>query len=96
MKTIMRVMGLVLAILVAFALTLGVGLSTAFSGEGPKEVTGFGEAKAVPSITVNQVKAGTFEQNSYGKKPLGAIGDTAGNHFTFAFGATKDANRTET
>jgi len=60
MKTPMRNAGLALTILVAFALTLAlvVGLSTAFSGEGPTEFIGFGEGKAVPSITVNEVKGG--------------------------------------
>ena len=93
MKTTMRSAGLGLAILVAFGLTLAlvVGLSTAFSGEGPTEFIGFGEGKAVPSITVNEVKGGTYEQKSFGDKSLGAIGDTVGNRFTFSFGATKDA-----
>ncbi len=93
MKTTMRSAGLGLAILVAFALPLAlvVGLNTAFSGEGPKEIIGFGEGKAVPSITVNEVKGGTYEQKSFGKKSLGAIGDTVGNRFSFAFGATKGA-----
>ncbi len=92
MKTIMRSAGVALPILVALAFTLGFGLSTAFSGEGPKEFIGFGEGKAVASITLNEVKGGTYEQKSVGNKSLGAIGDTVGNRFTFSFGATKDAN----
>ncbi|MFQ5930236.1 MAG: hypothetical protein ACE5MK_11100 [Acidobacteriota bacterium] len=93
MKTTMRNAGLGLAILVAFALTLAlvVGLSTAFSGEGPKEIIGFGEAKAITSIKTNMLEGGVKAQKSFGKKSLGAIGDTVGNRFTFAFGATKDA-----
>jgi len=70
---------------------VGVGLRAAFSGEDPTEFIGFGEGKAVPSITVNEVKGGTYEQKSVGDKSLGAIGDTVGNRFTFSFGATKDA-----
>ncbi len=84
MKTNMRSEGLTLPILVALAFTLGIGLSTAFSAEGPKEFIGFGEGKAVPSITLNEIKGGTYEQKS--------AGGTVGNRFTFSFGATKDAN----
>jgi len=93
MKTPMRNAGLGVAILGAFALTLAlvVGLSTAFSGEGPKEVIGFGEAKAITSIKTNMLDGGVKAQKSVGKKSLGAIGDTVGNRFTFAFGATKGA-----
>jgi len=83
--------GLALTILVAFALTLGVLSSTVSAGEGPKEVQGFGESKAEPFITFNEVKGGTKKVKSLGKKSLGAIGDTVGNRFTFAFGGTKDA-----
>jgi hypothetical protein len=94
MKTTMRSAGLGLAILVAFALPLAlvVGLNTAFSGEGPKEVQGFGEAEAEAVIKFHQVKGGVKDVKSFGKIPLGAIGDTVGNSFTFAFGAIKDAN----
>ncbi len=56
MKTIMRAMGLALPILVAFALTPGVWSTTVSVGEEPTEIIGFGEAKAVSSITVNTVK----------------------------------------
>ena len=93
MKITMRNAGLGLAILVAFALTLAlvVGLTTAFSGEGPKEIIGFGEAKAITSIKTNMLEGGVKAQKSFGKKSLGAIGDTVGNRFTFAFGATKGA-----
>ena len=91
MKTIIRTMGLALTILVAIPLILGFGLSTAFSGEGPKEMTGFGEGKAITTIKTNMVKGGVKAQKSKGNKSLGAIGDTVGNRFTFAFGATKDA-----
>jgi len=93
MKTPMRNAGLGVAILVAFALTLAlvVGLSTASSAEGPKEIIGFGEAKAITSIKTNMLEGGVKAQKSFGKKSLGAIGDTVGNRFTFAFGATKGA-----
>ncbi len=93
MKTTMRSAGLGFAILVAFALPLAlvVGLNTVFSGEGPKEIIGFGESKAIISIKTNMLEGGVKAQESYGKKSLGAIGDTVGNRFTFAFGATKGA-----
>ncbi len=91
MKTTMRHTRKALPILVALVFTLGIGLSTAFSGEGPKEISGFGEAKAITSIKTNMLKGGTKAQKSFGKKSLGAIGDTVGNRFTFAFGATKGA-----
>ncbi len=93
MKTIVRTARLALPILVALSLTLvlGVGLRTAFSGEGPKEILGFGEAKAAPFNTFHEVAGGTKDVKSFGKKSLGAIGDTVGNRITFAFGATKDA-----
>ncbi len=91
MKTIIRTMGLALTILVAIPLILGFGLSTAFTGEGPKEMTGFVEGKAITTIKTNMVKGGVKAQKSHGKKALGAIGDTVGNRFTFAFGATKGA-----
>ena len=92
MKTIIRTMGLALPILVAIPLILGIGLSTAFSGEGPKEITGFGEGKAITTIKTNMVKGGVKAQKSSSNKSLGAIGDTVGNRFTFSFGATKDTN----
>ncbi len=79
-----------LSILVILPFMLGIGSSTASSAEYPTEIIGFGEAKAVPSIKVNKVKGGTGDVKSYGKKDRGAIGDTVGNRFTFAFGATKD------
>jgi len=94
MKTTMRSAGLGFAILVAFALPLAlvVGLNTAFSGEGPKEVRGFGEAEAEAVIKFHLVKGGIKDVKSFGKIPLGAIGDTVGNPFTFAFGAIKNSN----
>ena len=91
MKTIMRAMGLVLPILVAFALTPGVWSTTVAAAEEPTEIIGFGEAKAITSIKTNMVKGGIKPEKSKGKIALGAIGDTVGNRFTFAFGATKDA-----
>ena len=91
MKTIMRSTGLALPILIAFAFTLGIGLRTAFSGGGPKEVIGFGEYKTLPSVTLNKLKGGTHANKSFGKKFRGAIGDTVGNRISIAFGATKDA-----
>ncbi len=92
MKTIMRAMGLALPILVAFALTPGVWSITVAAGAEPTEIIGFGESKAEPFIVYNKVKGGTRKNKSYGKKHLGAIDDTVGHRFTFAFGATKDAN----
>ncbi len=92
MKNIMRAMGIVLPIFVAFALTPGVWSTTVSAAEEPTEIIGFGEAKAVPSIKSNGVKGDTRNTKSFGKKHLGAIGDTVGHRFTFAFGATKDAN----
>ncbi len=91
MKTIMRSTGLALPILIAFAFTLGIGLRTAFSGGGPKEVIGFGEYKTLPFVTLNKLKGGTHANKSFGKKSIGAIGDTVGNRISVAFGATKDA-----
>ena len=91
METTTRSTRLALPIFGALALMLGVGLSPAFSGEGPKEVIGFGEAKTLPFITFNEAKGGTKDIKSFGKTSLGAIGDTVGNRITFAFGATKDA-----
>ncbi len=92
MKRTVGSAGLALTILVAIPLILGIGLSTAFSAEGPKEITGFGESKAITTIKTNMVKGGVKAQKSFGKKALGAIGDTVGNRVTFAFGATKDTN----
>ncbi len=94
MKTIMRSTGLALLIFIAFAFTLGIGLRTAFSGGGPKEVIGFGEYKTLPFITLNKLKGGTHANKSFGKKSVGAIGDTVGNRISVAFGATKDAKDT--
>jgi len=92
MKRTVGSAGLAVTILVAIPLILGIGLSTAFSTEGPKEITGFGESKAITTLKTNMVKGGVKAQKSAGKKALGAIGDTVGNRFTFAFGATKDTN----
>ena len=93
MKTVMKSAGSAFPFFVVLALTLapGIGLSTAFSGEDPKAAWGFGETKAEPSITFNKLKGGTKAVKSFGKKDLGAIGDTVGNRITFAFSATKDA-----
>ncbi len=91
MKTIKRTMGLALPILVALALTPGVWSTTVSAGEEPTEIIGFGEGKAEPSITFNLHKGGTGKTKSFGKKHLGAIGDTVGHRFTFAFGAAKNA-----
>ncbi len=94
MKTIIRSAGLALPILVAFALTPGVWSTTVSAGEEPTEIIGFGEAKAVPAITFNQKgkwKGSTRDVTSFGRKHLGATGDTVGHRFTFAFGVTKDA-----
>ncbi len=92
MKTIMSSAGLTFVTLVALVFILGFGLSMASSAEGPKEITGFGESKAITTLKTNMVKGGVKAQKSKGIKALGAIGDTVGNRFTFAFGATKDTN----
>ena len=91
MKTIMGRTGLALAILIAFAFTLGIGLRPAFSEGGPKEAIGFGEYKTLPFVTLNKLKGGTHANKSFGKKSVGAIGDTVGNRISVAFGATRDA-----
>ncbi len=78
-----------LSILVILPFMLGIGLSTAFSH--PTEVIGFGEAKAITTIQTTMLEAGAKAQKSFGKESLGAIGDTVGNRFSFAFGAAKDA-----
>ncbi len=91
MRTTMRHARQALPILVSLVFILGFGLSMASSAEGPKKAWGFGEGKAEHN-EYHQVKGDTKVNKSYGKKSLGAIGDTVGNRYTFAFGATKDAN----
>ena len=91
MKAIMGSTGLALTILIAFAFTLGIGLRPAFSEGGPKEVIGFGEYKTLPFVMLNKLKGGTHANKSFGKKSVGAIGDTVGNRISVAFGATRDA-----
>ncbi len=93
MKTVMKSAGLALPFFVVLALTVAPsgGLTTVFAHEGPTEFIGFGESKAISTIETNMLKGGTKVQESFGKKDLGAIGDTVGNRFTFSFGATKDA-----
>ncbi len=93
MKTVMKSAGLALPFFVVLALTVAPsgGLTTVFAHEGPTEFIGFGESKAITTIETNMLKGGTKVQESFGKKDLGAIGDTVGNRFTFSFGATKDA-----
>ena len=91
MKKIMGSTGLALTILIAIAFTLGIGLRPAFSEGGPKEVIGFGEYKTLPFVTLNKLKGGTHANKSFGKKSVGAIGDTVGNRISVAFGATKNA-----
>ncbi len=77
-----------LSILVILPFMLGIGSSTALSH--PKEVVGFGEAKAITTIQTNLLEGGVKAEKSVGKESLGAIGDTVGNRFSFAFGAAKD------
>jgi hypothetical protein len=78
-----------LSILVLLPLMLGIGSSAALSH--PKEVSGFGEAEAITTIETTMVDGGVKAQKSSGKTSLGAIGDTVGNRFSFAFGAARDA-----
>ncbi len=80
-----------LSILVILPFMLGIGSSTALSEGNPKEVIGFGEAKAITTIQTTMLKGGVKAQKSFGKESLGAIGDTVGNRFSFAFGGVKDA-----
>ncbi len=91
MKTPVRSTRLAFPMFGALALMLGVGLSPAFAGEDPKEVIGFGEAKAITTIETTMVDGSTKAQKSSGKTSLGAIGDTVGHRFSFAFGAARDA-----
>jgi hypothetical protein len=91
MKTIMRSTGQTLSILVALVFTPGIGLTTVFAHDTPKEIIGFGEGKAITSIETNMLKGGIKAQESSSDKSLGAIGDVVGNRFTFAFAATKGA-----
>jgi hypothetical protein len=79
-----------LSILVILPFMLGIGSSAALSEENPKEVSGFGEAVAT-TIETTMVAGGVKAQNSFGETSLGAIGDTVGNRFSFAFGASRDA-----
>jgi hypothetical protein len=78
-----------LSILVLLPLMLGIGSSAALSH--PKEVSGFGEAEAITTIETTMVDGGVKAQKSSSKTSLGAIGDTVGNRFSFAFGAARDA-----
>ncbi len=78
-----------LSILVILPFMLGIGSSAALSH--PKEVSGFGEAEAITTIETTMVDGGVKVQKSSGKTSLGAIGDTVGNRFSFAFGAARDA-----
>ena len=80
-----------LSILVILPFMLGIGSSTALSHKNPKEVVGFGEAKAITTIHTTMLEGGFKAEESVGKESLGAIGDTVGNRFSFAFGAAKDA-----
>ncbi len=78
-----------LSILVILPFMLGIGSSAALSH--PKEVSGFGEAEAITTIETTMVDGGVKAQKSSGKTSLGAIGDTVGHRFSFAFGAARDA-----
>ncbi len=80
-----------LALPIFGALALMLGLSPAFAKEDPKEVVGFGEATAISTIQTTMLEGGVKAQKSFGKESLGAIGDTVGNRFSFAFGGAKDA-----
>ena len=79
-----------LSILVILPLMLGIGSIAALSEENPKEISGFGEAVAT-TIETTMVAGGVKAQKSSGNTSLGAIGNTVGNRFSFAFGAARDA-----
>ncbi len=89
MTTTMTHASRALSILVILPFMLGIGSSAALSH--PKEVSGFGEAEAITTIETTMVDGGVKAQKSSGKTSLGAIGDTVGNRFSFAFGAARDA-----
>jgi hypothetical protein len=57
-----------LSILVILPFMLGIGLSTALSH--PKEVSGFGEAKAITTIHTTMLEGGFKAQESVGKDSL--------------------------
>ena len=80
-----------LPILVILPFMLGIGLSAALSAENPNDVSGFGEAVAVTTIETTMLDGGVKAQKSSANTSLGAIGDTVGNRFSFAFGAARDA-----
>ncbi len=80
-----------LPILVILPFMLGIGLSAALSAENPNDVSGFGEAVAVTTIETTMLDGGVKAQKSSANTSLGAIGDTVGNRFSFAFGAVRDA-----
>ncbi len=90
MKTIVRRLGPAVPVLMAFAFTLAIGPGPAFSDPVPKEVVGFGEYKTLPFVMLNKIKGGTHANKSFGKKSVGAVGDTVGNRISVAFGATRD------
>ena len=89
MTTTMTHASRALSILVILPFMLGIGSSAALSH--PKEVSGFGEAEAITTIETTMVDGGVKAQKSSGNISLGAIGDTVGNRFSFAFGAARDA-----
>ncbi len=80
-----------LSILIILPFMLGIGSSAVLSEEKPKEVSGFGEAEAITTIETTMLDGGVKAEKSSGKTSLGAIGDTVGNRFSFAFGAARDA-----
>ena len=55
----------------------------------PQAIYGSGEATAAPFVTHILLAGGTKNIRSFGDAPFE---DTVGNHFTFAFNATRDEN----
>ncbi len=80
-----------LSILVIPLFMLGIASCMALPEGSPMEVSGFGEAEAITTIETTMVDGSVKAQKSFGKTSLGAIGDTVGNRFSFAFAGVKDA-----
>lgn len=64
-------------------------LASESSHISPQAIYGSGEATAAPFVTHSLLEGGTKNVRSFGEAPFE---DTVGNHFTFAFLATRDEN----